>query len=122
MYTDEISLPLFEGPNVPLEDAKLWEFWMASNFFCLPALTLIVEHHMSTLINSENVCYIWNYVNKLEAKLLQEACKHYFSHNLNIIVSTAGFLSLDRQLLLDVFYTNQEEKRDLSGLATHFSA
>jgi len=71
------------------------------------------------MLSTDNVCYFWNHVYKLDAKNLQQACKKYFCSNLHTIVNTAGLLALDRAVLLDVFYAKQDA--DASGISTNFS-
>jgi len=121
IYTDEITFPPIH--NEKLEESLLWKIWKASSFFCLPNLTLAIEKHIISLITVENVCYFWNYIHKLEANTLEEYCRQFFCNNLHLLVNSSNFISLDRKLLLDTFFIQQDSNRGShhTSLATHFS-
>jgi len=119
IYTDEIEIPI-ESVDC-IEESNAWQLWMYGNFFCLPALTTIVEEHLVSMFNPENVCFFWNHIHKLEASVLHQACKKYFCSNLQSITNTAGLLALDRNILVEVFYQKQTDAALLSPKTLHIT-
>jgi len=97
IYTDELDLESLVNSNERLENSIAWHLWMSSNYLCLHSLLSLVEQHLISSLNCENVCYFWNNVQRYEAALLQQACKDFFMNNLKTIVDTPGFNCLDKK-------------------------
>jgi hypothetical protein len=101
IYTDEIDLDSLVIENERLENSFAWQLWMSSNYLCLHSLLSVVEQHLITSLNFDNVCYFWNHVQSVEAATLQHACKDFFIQNLHAVIDTPGFHHLDRKLVLE---------------------
>lgn len=101
MYTKRLDIE--PAPCDKLELSPVFELWSASSFFCLEDLTRLTEDILSRLLSVNNVCTFWNHVHSMEAPRLEVACKAFIYDNLSAVTSSAGFLTLGRDLLQDLF-------------------
>jgi len=101
IYTGELSYTP-ESPCLSLENSTTFDLWSVATFFCLEELVKTVELSLCKLFTPSNVCSFWNHVHKIEAPYLNSECRRFLLENLATAMMTSGFLSLQKELLLEL--------------------
>jgi len=107
--------------NSRIEMSAVWVLWQTATFLCLDGLILALENYIPSLFTPDNISHFWSYLQSIESHSLNSSAKNYFSQNITEIVPTQGFLSLDKNLISEVFFTQNELKPSSSRDAQVFN-